>query len=218
MLLVKASFEVAKQYEHSSVITKIGNKKHQCYFKLYCDDLDIDDCLKLARTSKNIIMLEYQGSLPTLGMKDLSGVYVTRAFDFGMDVNETDIEGVFELLPKGVTAVIKLPQGYTDMRFIYSMSQKYKDIRFCGGTTFCFEGCNVGCCGRDILEKYNIKYDKSEYIHEGCACAAETVLAEEVELEVGKVHKTSQSTKKSAPSKKKVLFQDLLYQSGRLEL
>lgn len=218
MLLVKASFETANKFRHSSVITKIGSKKHQCYFKLYCDDTDIDDCLELAKESKNVVMLEYQGSLPTLEAKDLSNVYITKVFDFGMDINETDIEGVFELLPTGVTAVIKVPQEYSDMRFIYNMSQKYKSIRFCGGTTFCFDGCNVGCCGRDILDKANIKYDKSEYLHEGCSCAADTVLADEVELEEGRVYKTATSGKKTSSPKKKVLFQDLLYQSGRLEL
>lgn len=218
MLLVKASFEIANKFKHSSVITKLGNKKHQCYFKLYCDDTDIDECLELARSSKNVVMLEYQGSLPTLTTKDLSGVYITKVFDFGMDINETDIEGVTELLPDGVTAVIKVPSEYTDMRFIYNMSQKHKSVRFCGGTTFCFEGCNLGCCGRDILDKANIKYDKSEYLHTGCSCAAETVLADEVELEEGRIYKTATTSKKSSTNKKKVLFQDLLYQSGRLEL
>lgn len=219
MLLVKTSYTVANEYKGYIVNTKLGNKKHQVYFKVYCDDTDIDECLDLFRNSKNIVMLEYQGSLPILEMKDLTGVYITRVFDFGTNITEEEIKGVVEMLPKGVTGIIRMPVEYSDMRFVHDMSMKYDSIRFCGGTMFCFDGCRIGCCGRDILDKAGIRYDKTKYLFEGCSCALDTVSETEVVLEKGKPQtSTAQKTSRSASPRKKLLFHDLIYQSGKVEL
>jgi len=219
MLLVKTGYETAKRFEFSGVKTKFGTKKHAVLFKVYCDDTDVKECIDLYRSSKNVIMLEYQGTLSTLGMQDLSNVYITRVYDFGTNISEDDVKGVVEELIDGLVGVIRLPQEYSDMRFIYNMSQKYSNIRFCGGSIFCIDGCNVGCCGRDILDKDNVKYDDTEYFHEGCCCALETVPDTEVILEEGVVKKSQSSSGKTSGGKKKVaLFKNLLYSGGTHEL
>ena len=220
MLLVKTDYETAKKYEFTGVHTKVGNKKHQVFFKVYCDDVTIDECLDLFRSSRNVIMLEYQGNLSTLAIKDLKGVYITRVFDFGNNITEDDIRDALEQIPDEVTAIIRVPQEYSDMHFVYDISQKYANVRFCGGTMFCFDGCRIGCCGRDILDKNGIKYDKSQYMFEGCSCALETVLSDDVILEEGKAYKSSSNNSggKKKSVKKSVQMQDLMYQFGHFEL
>lgn len=221
MLLVKTDYETAKKYERTGVTTKVGNKKHQVFFKVYCDELTIDDCISLYRSSRNVVMLEYQGNLSTLAMKDIKGVYITRVFDFGNNITETDIQDAIEELPDGVTGIMRVPQEYSDMHFVYDMSQKYQNIRFCGGTMFCFDGCRIGCCGRDILDARNIKYDKSQYMFEGCSCALETMLSDDVVLEEGKPYKVSGSsgnTETRKPSKRNIQMVDLMSQFGHHDL
>lgn len=213
MLLVKTGYEVASKFRGKNVVTKIGNKKHQVYFKLYCDDMDIADCIKLYKENSNIVMLEYQGTDLGLMGVDLKGVYITKIFDFGTNISENDITDTIKYLQEGLTAIIRVPQEYKDMKFIYDMSNKYSNIRFCGGTVFCLDGCKLGCCGRDILDKKGIKYDATKYIYEGCCCALETLMDTDVELEEGSI------IKKSGTGVKKTLkFQDLLYKNGRVSL
>lgn len=222
MLIVKTSYNEAKRFEHSGVRAKVGNKKHQVYFKVYCDDTDVKDCIELYRSSGNILMLEYQGALESIAELDLNGIYIAKVFDFGTNITEDDVLGVSASLRDGLVGVLRVPTEYKDMEFIYNMSQKYSNIRFCGGTTFCLDGCRLGCCGRDIFEKRNVKYDDKQYFHEGCCCAAETVSDTEVELEECKVTKrvgTKSSSNNGGGGKKKVaLFKDLLYSGGTFEL
>lgn len=219
MIIVKTDYVGAKVFENSGVRAKVGNKKHQVYFKVYCDDTDVEECIELYRNCGNIAMLEYRGAVESIAELDLHGVYIAKVFDFGTNITEEDVKGVSYSLREGLVGVVRVPTEYKDMQFIYDMSQKYNNIRFCGGTTFCLDGCRLGCCGRDILDKRNIKYDEKQYFHEGCCCAAETFDATEVELEECKVTKRAGSKSGNGGGKKKVaLFKDLLYSGGTFDL
>lgn len=50
-----------------------------------------------------------------------------------------------ELAPESVKLVFKLPQGYSDMKTIFDISQKYPNTGFCGGNLLKIPGCNIGC-------------------------------------------------------------------------
>ena len=217
-VLVKVGYETAERFKGKGVSTKLGNKKHQVYFKLYCDDSNLAECVELAKTSGNIVMLEYQGLPTSFEGVNTGGVYITKVHEYGMNLCEDDIKDAISTTPEGVTTVIKLPLEYNDMRFIYNMSQKYTNVRFCGGTVFCIEGCRLGCCGRDILDKKGIKYNENQYIHEGCSCALETLAEEDVELVEAKLKDRKQRTSSGGTKKKKtVMFKDLLYQGGAVD-
>lgn len=216
-ILVKVSYETAKLYEGKGVTAKVGNKKHQVYFKLYCDSSNITDCISLYKASDNIVMLDYLGDIPSSDIEVPNNIYITKTYDYGMNIVEEDIVSVVNELPEFITPIIRLPLEYTDMQFIYNMSQKYKRVRFCGGTYFCLNGCNLGCCGKDILDKRNIKYDKNSYMREGCSCALDTLMEDEVTLEEGKLKtkkspaKAKQKSTTGGHSKKKAMsFADLL--------
>lgn len=214
-VIVKANYEIANEYANGRVTTKIGNKKHQVFFKVSCDDYSLNSCIELAKKSNNIIMLEYEG-LPVapsfVALTQPIGVYIGYKTEVGMDISEDDIIRILNDTPLGVTPIIKLPDEYKDIRFVYDMCQKYDRIRFCGGLMFNLEGCRLGCCGRDVLDSNNIKYPSDVLMHEGCSCGLEVVDAEGLEFEVtAKAVKQSraprekkQKTQSSAPKRKAV--------------
>lgn len=188
-VIVKASYETASKYANGRVITKVNNKKHQVYFKVPCDDYSLNACIELAKNNSNIIMLDYEGlpmSPSFMALTEPIGVYIGIKIEVGMDLSEDDIVRIINDTPAGVTPIIKLPDEYKNIRFIYNMSNKYSRLRFCGGTMFNLSGCKFGCCGADILEERGIKFPADEMIHCGCSCGLEVVDEEGLEFEVSK--------------------------------
>lgn len=218
-VLVKSNLEVVSKYDGKGVTTKVGSKKHQVYFKLYCDDSDIEECISLYRRNTNIILLDYQGTLQALKDADLNGIYITKSYTFGNNVNAYDIRSVVSELPENVVGVIKLPEDFSDMKFIIDMCEEYPNIRFTGGIFFAFDEARIGYIGKDILLKNNIKGDEARLIYEGTDCALDTFVDEDVELVEGRVKASKSSGKSSTGGKKKktLLFNDLLYQNGIVE-
>ena len=207
-LIVRANYNLVKQYKNKTVRATYNGKKHNVFFRLVCDDFDINDCIELAKNNSNVLMLDYQG---IEGVEVNADVYVGKTYDAGSDINEGDIQSILDQTPKGMVAIIKLPEGFNDLELIWRLSKKFKNVRFCGGKLFSALGCNIGCCGVDVLDKKNIKHSESSFIKEGCCCAFTVVDSSEVELEVGAV-------KASQPKKPKVMFSDLLYRNGKVSL
>ena len=211
-VIVKTSFDNAKQYKGKGVYTKIGNKKHNVYFKVIVDDFSIEEALNT--NDSNIIMYDYQGmtSNPVyLGIEETNS-YIAKTYENGNNITETDIIAVINEVPNGVVPIIKLPDDYKDFEFICKMCDKYSRLRFCGGCMFCAVGCRIGCCGRDVLENAGIKFTDNNYIKEGCACALDIISDEGIELEVTERKiKTTERKKSSGGAKrqKTKMFGDL---------
>ena len=228
-VLVRADLESVKQYRGKSVSTKIGNKKNQVLFRVVVDDFSLVDALAYAKTDKNIVMLEYQGShqyLSTIaesynGAPDLPYMVVHESV--GHNIDEEVLNSVLASFPQWCSVVIKLPNDYSNMEFIYNMSQKYPRVRFCGGYVFEIDGCRLGCCGRDIFEKTGVKYSNNDMIKEGCSCCVSTVQFEDVTLDVSskpeRVSKSTSSKASKTPTVKKpkqAMFGSLM-QKGAVE-
>ena len=209
-LIVRVDYNIAKQYKNKSVSTTLDGKKHNVYFKVVCDDFTVADCVELAKNSGNIIMLDYQGLETNI---DTKGVYVGKSYECGLDVNETDIENILASTPNGVTPIIKLPEGFTNIETIWRLCGKYKNIRFCGGSLFCADGCRIGCCGLDVLDKKGIKHTKDEYFKVGCCCGFPVVDYEGLKLDIGATKTATVQAKKP-----KLMFGDLLYKHGKVPL
>lgn len=221
-VIVKTSFDNAKQYKGKCVTTKIGSKKHNVYFKVVVDDFTIEEALK--EKDSNIIMYDYQGMISNpvyLGIED-TDLYIAKSYEFGNDISENDILEVLNEVPKGVVPIIKLPSDYKDFEFVCRMCDKYEHIRFCGGIMFCAEGCRVGCCGRDVLTKAGVKFNDNNYIKEGCACSLDIISDEGLELEVSekkvKADKKKSKSKSSGGSKKKKMMFGELFGGFNVEL
>lgn len=219
-VIVKADLATAKQYTGKSLSVKIGKKKFSAVLRVNVDDFNIAEAIELAKRDVNILMLNYVGSHEGIQDVNTCGVYVAWGIDVGSDVTEDDIQRLYDDVPDGVTLIVKLPEGYKNIRFLYDMSQKFDRIRFCGGSLFCFEDCKFGCCGRDVCNERGISYDDTEYIKEGCSCAIPAFEMDEVEfIATNSMTKTEKTAKKSKPkSNKTAMFSSLLYSGGKVEL
>lgn len=215
-VIVRTSFDKAKQYNGKGVEVKLGSKKHNVFFKVIIDDFSIEEALE-SGVDPNIVVYDYQGmtSNPIYLGVDSTDLYITKSYEFGNDITESDILGILKEVPKGVVPIIKLPSDYKDFEFVCRMCDKYDRLRFCGGIMFCAEGCRIGCCGRDILESAGISYPDGSYIKEGCACELDIISDEGLELVVTEkktIKKKSTSKKASGGTKKQKnkMFGDLL--------
>lgn len=211
-VIVRTSFDNAKRYYGKGVVTKIGNKKHNVFFKVIVDDFSIDEALK--SDDSNIVMFDYRGMVTNqtyLGIES-TNLYVSKTYEYGSNISEQDIVDVINEVPKGVVPIIKLPDDYKDFEFICRVCDKYDRVRFCGGTLFCADGCRIGCCGRDVLDNAKIKYPDGNYIKEGCACALDIISDEGLELEITDKKVRSERKKSSSGVKrqKTKMFGDLL--------
>ena len=223
-VIVKTSYDNAKQYRGKSVFSKIDKKKHNVYFRVACDDFSIEEIL--ANKDDNILVYVYEGMDTNPIYRGITSTdrYIVREYEFGNDITEDDIISVLEDTPSGVTPILKVPEDYMDFEFVCRMCDKYPRIRFCGGMLFCAKGCRLGCCGRDILDTAGIKYTDSNLIVKGCDCALKILNEEGLEFEVtdkkvkakstSSINKKSSSSKSTGGSKKKKLFGDLLGSLG----
>lgn len=64
------------------------------------------------------------------------------------DIAELNIDyfsSFCRLAPESVKLMFKLPKGYSDMKTVFDISQKYRNSGFCGGYLLKLPGCNIGC-------------------------------------------------------------------------
>lgn len=220
MVVFDATLDVASRYSDGACEGMVDGKKHQVYFRIDADDGDIVSCVEEAKRNPNIVAIRYSGTADGIRPVDLTGVYVTVSRDFGSNITESDIlDFRDDYQGTGVSFVIRVPESYADIHFMWDMSQKYPDVRFCGGTVFCIDGCRLGCLGRDVLAKRGIRCDESAYLHKGCSCAARVVSeVEDLHCKASKPKEKQIKQAKQATKGKKLMFRDLLYRNGRVEL
>lgn len=168
-VVCSVDYEIAKGYEGKNLIAKVENKKQQVFLKLTCSENDLESSLALARNSKNIVMVEYQGLPDSQVFQDIKtgGVYVGVVKDAGADIDFPDVEEMLDGIPEGVTLIIRLPSGYCSLGKLWELTKSYPHVRFCGGLLFDVDGVNVGMVGLDVLDKFKGKYDESSYILDG---------------------------------------------------
>lgn len=170
MLIARTDLGSIRDYLNGKVTTKYEGKIHQVFFKVICDETNLEECIKAAETSNTIAMIEYTGLIvsPVYLSQTATGTqYVGYVMDVGMNVNESELVHLMTSVPYGVTPIFRLPAEYKDMKFVYDMCKKYARLRFCGGNLFRLTGCRVGCVGADILESMGVKSTSLDYIVAG---------------------------------------------------
>lgn len=217
-IICKVDYATALKYKGMNLSTKYNNKKQKVYLKLIGDDFTLTDCIALAKVSKNILMVEYQGLQSNSAYEELTentGVYVGRVYDFGNNITEEDVEKIAEDSPKGVVPIIKLPDDYKDLYKIYQISKAHPSVRFCGGHLFAIDGVKVGVIGVDILDKLQDKYSLDCFKLDDTEDVLETVDINELEIDTTtkpeRAKKVSSDGNKSAAKKtsKKVSIFDI---------
>lgn len=224
-MLVRADYDTVSKYRGRSVYTLVGSKKQKVYFVLICDDLNLAESINLAKASKNILMVEYQGLVNNEVYQNINtnqGIYIGVVRDFGCNISEEDIIGVLDEVPEGITPIFNVPVDFKDLNFVWKMCNKYSRIRFSGGTLFNINGVRLGRIGVDILESEKIKFSMDCYKLVGTLDVMEVISSDGLVFESGgKVEsKTPKSSTKSSSSEKKskssggskktVMFSDLL--------
>lgn len=218
-IICNVDYKVAEVYRGLNLKAKYNGKKHQVFLKLICDDFNLSESIELAKVSKNIAMIEYQGleTSPVYRNVHASGVYVGRVFMLGNNFTEGDISRIVSGMPDGVTPVIKLPEDFKDMHMLWSLNKKYDKVRFCGGKLFSIHGVNVGAVGIDIVGSSSV--DDSNYTICGMDDVLEHVDISELDIETStkSEHKKSGTKKASSGVVKKkpqVSFASMMARGG----
>ena len=218
-IIATCDYDTARMYRNKVLSTKVGSKKYRVYLRVFGDETNIKDLIEMARFSRNIIMVDYQGSDMSeeyRGItKDLTcGCHVINIFNYGNNITIEDVESLSKEVPNGVTAVINMPDDYTDLRFVWECCNKYPNIRFSGGNLFVIDGVRLGSIGIDIYEKFSIKYSVDAYtgkygVDVKDLDELELIVTDKPEKSSGsKKEKTGGSKSQSKP--KKLLFSSLL--------
>lgn len=178
-VLVKCRIDDIKKYLGKQIKGIINGKEVVLYIRLLCDEFDIMDGLDLIKNNDNILLLDYIGSdfspiYMTLSSEVVGDNYVIKLTDVENELTEKYVESIVKETPSGIVPVLRLPEKFKDLELIYNLNQKYPRVRFCGGTLFVIDGCNIGCCGMDLLQKKGVQYDLDAYYRKGtCDCALE---------------------------------------------
>lgn len=205
-IICNVDFATATKYRGKNLSAKFNNKKHRVYLKLSCDDSNLQDCIELAKQSKNILMVSYQGTgswteLPFLS--STKGIYVGYTMDFGVDISEADIARAVEGVPETVTPIISLPRSFTDVEFLWRVSRNYPRLRFSGGQLFAIDGIRVGEIGVDVLQKAEVKYGPDSYRLRSGVDALEVANIASLEIDAtGKAESSGPKKPKSTGAKK----------------
>lgn len=159
-------YSEAATYRGLTVKAKYNGKVHQVFFKVLCDEVTLNESIELAKVSKNVLMLEYQGmdtAKSYLGLRD-TGVYLGKITACGNNFTEDELERIVSDTPDCVTPIIEFPDDFCDMHLLWKLQKKFPKVRFCGGKLFAIDGVNVGAVGVDILTKNNVKFDEDSFL------------------------------------------------------
>lgn len=203
-IICNVDYNTALEFKGYNLKGKYQNKNQQIYLRVTCDDRTLKESIDLARGSKNILMLEYQGvdseEVNTVLSANTEGVYIGKVFDFGNNIKETDIENLVADLPVCVVPIISLPDDFKDLELLYHLSKKFPNVRFCGGQLFSISGVKVGAIGVDTLAKRGIKFSEESYRLSGTKDVIECVDFDSLTIE--KTTKAEKTTKKKKGNSK----------------
>ena len=201
-IVCSVDYSTALSYKGMNLSAKYNNKKQKVFLKLNCDDFTLSDCLELARLSKNILMINYQGvdTNPTyLNLTEDTGIYIGKIIDFGNNITIEDIERIENQVPNGVVPIINLPEDYKNLEFLWKASKRFPRVRFSGGKLFAINGVKVGQIGVDILESVDSKIDVSCYTLNSCSDCIDLVDISSLEISAStKAEKAPRERKSSS--------------------
>lgn len=159
--------------------TIFNKKEKNHYIRYVVDEFSIERAIEDIEDNKNVVALDYEGDiqyLNTLKKKPNVPIIITKELK---EMNELAISFVMQQIPNWIVVSIKTPEDFCDMRLISRLSEKFPNIRFCGGKFLRLPGCNIGCIRcEDIPEK--IPDSKISYYTEKCSCIMTTMHIEDV--------------------------------------
>lgn len=148
-MIIKIDFDTIKFNQAKGIKVKQEDKKVTPYLVIYSDESNIDEAIQWARNNKQVALLYFIGDIDKLRGKDISGSKV--AVKLTPDVVDDKFMTSLALYPNDVRLVCKLPSDFHDMRIVYTLSQLYPNIRFCGGNLISLLHCKLGCISAEDI-------------------------------------------------------------------
>lgn len=219
-LICNVDLEQAKKYLGVNLSAKYNGKNHKVYLRLCCDDFNLSECIEFSRKCQSVLAVSYRG-MPNnevyVGLDKDTGVYITRDYSQGNNISESDVQSILEETPTGVTAVINLPEDFTDLNFVWRMCSKYDRLRFCGGKLFQIDGAHIGGIGLDIIRRVDVKFNPDSFAVCGTdICEVVDITELEIKTSTGssKSNSSSSSSRKESKPKKTLMFADIFNNGG----
>ena len=179
----------------------VNGKEVKFFLRVFVNELNIQEAVDKLVNNKFVVALEYKGELGFLKTVDTKGMVVI--VKNSVDKVDMNIDFYMNMVDSNIRMVFKLPDSYSDMRRVKEYSEKYTNIRFCGGNLLRLIGTKIGCIGIDDIPK-KISESRIPLVVEKCGCAMENVSLDEVEdLEFIDDKVGVLSTKKSSSGVKK---------------
>ena len=164
-----------------AIKTNYNKKEKYHYIRYVVDEFSIDRAIEDIKGNKYVVALDYEGDIQYLNsLKERPEnipVIVTKEL---RDVNELSIAFLMQKLPNWVVVAIKTPEDFCDMRVVENLSNKFKNIRFCGGKFLRLPSCNIGCILRENIPE-KIPESKINFYTEKCSCIISTMHIDEVQ-------------------------------------
>lgn len=212
-MIVKLKYEDVKG---NTLKVDVDGKETMCYMRVAVNSDNVIEAVSALKGYKNVVAFDYTGDIQTL--EGLETYNTPICVKYTLDVVDNTIDDIMASVPETVRVIIGVPSDFCNMQVIEEYSNKYQNIRFCGGHFIRLEGCNIGCIGvEDIPRKIHANRIKLEC--RGCACAYENTDINDFDIvtftnevlpvkepKVGKVkEKEPKAPTPKAPPKKKAI-------------
>lgn len=130
-ILANCSPDESEKFEGKLLIDNDdGSKPDKVYLNLVIENGDLDILNSL---NSNIKCVTYKGDVDFSGV-DVPDAKVFREFALGEDIVEQE----------GITSLLRVPDGYSDMRTLLGICNKYPSVRVIGGNLLNIDGVRIG--------------------------------------------------------------------------
>lgn len=145
-ILANCTLEESTKYEGKLLIeNEDGGKPDKVFLNIVVED---GNTSILENLNSNIKCITYKGDV------DFSDVDIPKDKVF----KEVPFDGEIEEI-EGVTTLVRVPEGYSDMRVLQGICEKYPSVRVIGGNLLNIEGVRIG--------RYSLGKDKGSPVYNG---------------------------------------------------
>lgn len=175
-MLAKVRYE---DIEGNTLKGIVNGKEETFLMRVIVNKDNIRDAITKYGYYNNVVSFDYYGDVS--GLANLPNTPKSIILHKDMDgIDEVNLDLFLQSVPYRIKVALKLPITYTDMRTIIEMSEKYKNITFCGGNLIRLPGARIGCIQQEDCNK-KISNSKIPLVCKGCACIYENIAFENIE-------------------------------------
>lgn len=157
---------------------EVNGKNVNFFLRVQVDASNISEALVKLKGNKWVAGFDFVGEPTFLHTIDIGDAVVMVEKE--VETVDENLDFTLTNLGSKIRVLVKLPKDYSDMKTIHAYSQKYPNIRFCGGNLIRLDGCNVGCIGKEDISK-KIPDNRIGVLAEGCGCVFQNIHIDDVD-------------------------------------